>query len=41
MHSRIYSTVLASALLLLPRVSSAQQGNPVADAFRDYAKQSA
>jgi len=41
MHSRIYSTVLASALLLLPRVSSAQQINPVADAFRDYAKQSA
>ena len=41
MHSRIYSAALAGALLLLPRVSSAQQGNPVADAFRDYAKQSA
>jgi len=41
MHSRIYSAALAGALLLLPRVSSAQQSNPVADAFRDYAKQSA
>ena len=41
MQSRIYTAALAGALLLLPRVSSAQQINPVADAFRDYAKQSA
>src|SRR2546430_17656021 len=41
MHSRIYSAALAGALLLLPRVSSAQQSNPVAVAFRDYAKESA
>ena len=41
MQSRIYTAALAGALLLLPKVSSAQQGSPVADAFRDYAKQSA
>jgi uncharacterized damage-inducible protein DinB len=38
MQARIYSAVLAAALVLLPRVTTAQ-GNPVADAFRDNAKQ--
>jgi uncharacterized damage-inducible protein DinB len=41
MQARIYSAALAAALVLLPRVSTAQQGNPVADAFRDNASQSA
>lgn len=40
MKVRIYSVALA-ALVLLPRVSSSQQTNPVSDAFRDYAKSSA
>jgi len=41
MQARIYSAVVAAAMLLLPRVISAQQSNPVAVAFRDYAKESA
>ena len=45
MQPRIYSAALAAALVLLPRVTAAQQAappvNPVADAFRDYASQSA
>ena len=46
MQPRIYSAALAAALMLLPRVSTAQQANPVAanpvaDAFRDYARESA
>jgi hypothetical protein len=41
MQARIYSAVVAAAVLVLPRVISAQQSNPVADAFRDYAKESA
>lgn len=41
MQARIYSAVLAAALALMPRVITAQQSNPVADAFRDYASQSA
>jgi hypothetical protein len=41
MQARIYSAALAAALALLPRVTTAQQSNPVADAFRDYASQSA
>ena len=41
MQARLCSAALAAALMLLPRASSAQQANPVADAFRDYAKQSA
>lgn len=40
MNRRIYLVAL-SALALLPRASTAQQTNPVADAFRDYAKSSA
>ncbi len=38
MQVRIYSAALAAALVLLPRVTTAQQGNPVADAFRDNAR---
>jgi uncharacterized damage-inducible protein DinB len=41
MQARIYSAALAAALALLPRVTTAQQSNPVADAFRDYARESA
>jgi uncharacterized damage-inducible protein DinB len=41
MQARIYSAALAAALVLLPRVTNAQQSNPVADAFRDYARESA
>ena len=46
MQPRIYSAALAAALMLLPRVTTAQQANPVAanpvaDAFRDYARESA
>lgn len=41
MQARIYSAALAATLALLPRVTTAQQSNPVADAFRDYASQSA
>jgi uncharacterized damage-inducible protein DinB len=41
MQARIYSAVVAAAVLLLPRVMCTQQSNPVADAFRDYAKESA
>lgn len=40
MQARIYSAALAATLALLPRVTTAQ-ANPVADAFRDYAKESA
>src|SRR3954466_14924625 len=42
MQARLCTAALAAAaLLLLPRASTAQQANPVSDAFRDYAKQSA
>jgi uncharacterized damage-inducible protein DinB len=51
MQVRIYSAALAAALALLPRVTTAQASstqtvtittaNPVADAFRDYATESA
>jgi uncharacterized damage-inducible protein DinB len=41
MQVRIYSAALAAALVLLPRVTTAQQGNPVADAFRDNARDAA
>src|ERR1700693_4054933 len=41
MQPRIYSAALAAAFVLLPRVTTAQQANPVADAFRDYAHESA
>jgi len=41
MQAHIYSAALAAALVLLPRVTTAQQSNPVADAFRDYAHESA
>jgi uncharacterized damage-inducible protein DinB len=51
MQARIYSAALAASLALLPRVITAQQAsavataapqvNPVADAFRDYAHESA
>ena len=40
MHARIYSAALA-ALALLPGLATSQQGNPVADAFRDNAKSQA
>ncbi len=40
MHARIYSAAFA-ALVLLPGLVTAQQGNPVADAFRDNARSSA
>jgi len=40
MHARIYSAVLA-AMVLLPKVGIAQQANPVADAFRDNAREAA
>ena len=40
MQARIISAALAAMLALLPRVTTAQ-ANPVADAFRDYAKESA
>jgi uncharacterized damage-inducible protein DinB len=39
MHVRIYSAI--AALMLLPAVAASQQGNPVADAFRDNAKSAA
>ena len=41
MQVRLYSAALAVALALLPRVTTAQQGNPVADAFRDNARDAA
>jgi uncharacterized damage-inducible protein DinB len=41
MQARLCTAALAAAALLLPRASAAQQANPVSDAFRDYAKQSA
>ncbi len=41
MPVRIYSAALAAALALLPRATTAQQANPVADAFRENASQSA
>jgi uncharacterized damage-inducible protein DinB len=40
MQARIYSALVAAAVLLVPRAICAQS-NPVADAFRDYAKESA
>jgi hypothetical protein len=40
MQARIYSAALA-AMLALPSVLSAQQANPVADAFRDNARDAA
>jgi uncharacterized damage-inducible protein DinB len=40
MHARIYSAAFA-ALVLLPGPATAQQGNPVADAFRDNARSAA
>ncbi|HJP84965.1 MAG TPA: DinB family protein [Gemmatimonadaceae bacterium] len=40
MKARIYSVALVT-LALLPRLSAAQQPNPVAEAFRDYARSSA
>jgi uncharacterized damage-inducible protein DinB len=45
MHVRLYSA-LAAAVMLLPQTGAAQAtntaaANPVSDAFRDYAKQSA
>src|SRR5437868_10086485 len=40
MHARIYSAALA-ALVVLPGLATSQQGNPVADAFRENAKSSA
>ncbi|HKN59175.1 MAG TPA: DinB family protein, partial [Gemmatimonadaceae bacterium] len=40
MHARIYSAALA-ALVVLPGLATSQQGNPVADAFRDNAQSSA
>lgn len=40
MQARIYSAALA-AMLVLPSVLTAQQANPVADAFRDNARESA
>jgi uncharacterized damage-inducible protein DinB len=39
MQARIYAAALAAAIALLPRATSAQQSNPVADAFRDNASQ--
>jgi uncharacterized damage-inducible protein DinB len=41
MQARLYTAALAVAALLLPGAGAAQQANPVSDAFRDYAKQSA
>jgi uncharacterized damage-inducible protein DinB len=41
MQARIYAAALAAAIALLPRATSAQQSNPVADAFRDNASQAA
>lgn len=41
MQVRIYSAAFAAALVLLPRVTTAQQSNPVADAFRDNARDAA
>jgi len=41
MQARFYAAVVAVALVLLPTGASAQQPNPVSDAFRDYAKESA
>ncbi len=40
MQARIYSAALA-AMLVLPSVLSSQQANPVADAFRDNAREAA
>jgi hypothetical protein len=40
MKARFYAVAL-TALALVPRISVTQQANPVADAFRDYAKTSA
>jgi uncharacterized damage-inducible protein DinB len=41
MQPRVYAAALAAAIALLPRAISAQSSNPVADAFRDNASQSA
>jgi len=40
MQARIYSAALA-AMLVLPSAATAQQANPVADAFRDNARDAA
>lgn len=40
MHARMYCAALA-AIALLPGLATSQQGNPVADAFRDNAKSQA
>lgn len=40
MQARLYTAALV-ALVLVPGTGVAQQANPVSDAFRDYAKQSA
>ena len=41
METRLRTAAFAAALILLPGAVSAQQSNPVSDAFRDYAKESA
>jgi uncharacterized damage-inducible protein DinB len=41
MHARIYAAALAAAIALLPRATSAQSSNPVADAFRNNASEMA
>lgn len=41
MQARFYAAVITVALVLLPTGGIAQQSNPVSDAFRDYARQSA
>jgi uncharacterized damage-inducible protein DinB len=41
MQARLYTAAVAVALVLLPGASRAQQSNPVSDAFRDNAKESA
>lgn len=46
MHVRLYAAALAAAVILTPKVAAAQAANtaaanPVSDAFRNYAKQSA
>ena len=40
MHARFYTLTLA-AMVVLPTIASAQQANPVADAFRDNARDAA
>src|SRR6187551_3101723 len=46
MHVRLYTAAFAAAVMLLPKAGTAQAANtpaanPVSDAFRNYAKQSA